>query len=261
MTREMEPFGEKVPAPIYFRTASWPAETSTPVHRHVPGEFVYAFSGVMELKLENHHYLAPPQYGIWMPPGAEHLSLNRYESSFCSVYIAPDLCEGLPQRDPVPLAVTPLVRAILDDLRARQVRLPEAERDRNLVKVLIDQLRLAPRQGTSLPMSADPLLGAVLAALDHDPADNRSLAEWARAVHGTERTLTRRCHRDLGMNFGEWRQRLRIAKALTKLEAGLSVERTALELGYGSSSAFIAMFRRVVGTTPDEFRRRSARSS
>ena len=30
-------------------------------HRHAWGEFVYAFSGVMEVKLPGHHYLAPSQ--------------------------------------------------------------------------------------------------------------------------------------------------------------------------------------------------------
>jgi AraC-like DNA-binding protein len=42
------------------------------------------------------------------------------------------------------------------------------------------------------------------------------------------------------------------------LEAGRTVEAIALDLGYGSASAFIAMFRKLMGTTPDEFRRRTA---
>jgi len=33
------------------------------------------------------------------------------------------------------------------------------------------------------------------------------------------------------------------------------VETIALDLGYGSASAFISMFRRLMGVTPDEFRK------
>jgi AraC-like DNA-binding protein len=33
------------------------------------------------------------------------------------------------------------------------------------------------------------------------------------------------------------------------------VEAVALELGYAGASAFITMFKRLMGTTPDEFRR------
>ena len=54
------PFSEALPAPIFFRTASMPAESTYPQHRHAWGEFVYSFSGVLEVKLADHHYLAPP---------------------------------------------------------------------------------------------------------------------------------------------------------------------------------------------------------
>jgi AraC-like DNA-binding protein len=34
------------------------------------------------------------------------------------------------------------------------------------------------------------------------------------------------------------------------------VETIGLDLGYSSASAFISMFRKMMGTTPDEYRRR-----
>ncbi|WP_419178196.1 helix-turn-helix domain-containing protein [Pseudomonas plecoglossicida] len=96
----------------------------------------------------------------------------------------------------------------------------------------------------------------MLEALHLEPGDNRPLDEWASVVHSTERTLSRRCKRDLGMSFVEWRQRLRLVRALSMLEDGIPVQAVALELGYSSSSAFIAMFHRMIGSTPDEFRKR-----
>src|SRR5690606_5479902 len=57
------PFADVLPAPIVFRAVSVPADTVYPRHRHAWGEFVYSFSGVMEIELEKQHYLAPPQYG------------------------------------------------------------------------------------------------------------------------------------------------------------------------------------------------------
>ncbi|MGO4330066.1 helix-turn-helix domain-containing protein [Cupriavidus sp. 2TAF22] len=97
-----------------------------------------------------------------------------------------------------------------------------------------------------------------LRALEADPGDNRALPELAHAANTTERTLARRCRRDLGMSFAEWRQRMRVLKAMSLLEAGRTVEAIALDLGYGSASAFISMFRRMMGVTPDEFRRGAA---
>lgn len=65
----------------------------------------------------------------------------------------------------------------------------------------------------------------------------------------------RRFQRELGMTLLEWRQRLRIVKAMPMLQSGLKVENIAQDLGYASTSSFIAMFRRMMGVTPDEYRR------
>lgn len=248
-----------LPAPIMFRSAHVPAEGVYPEHRHAWGEFVYSFSGVMELKLADHHYLAPPQYGIWLPPEVVHVGLNRYEACHCSLYLAPEQCHALPQ-NPCALTVSPLVRALLDHLHQQPAGQPSSAEEERLLQVLVDQLAQAPRAGSYLPSSDDPLLAAVLRLLHAQPGDNRSLPELAHAVHTTERTLMRRCQRDLGMTLAEWRQRLRVVKAMPLLEAGQTVETIALDLGYGSASAFIAMFKRLVGATPDEFRKMQPRA-
>jgi AraC-like DNA-binding protein len=251
---QIPPFSEALPAPIFFRTACMPAEATYPQHRHAWGEFVYSYSGVMEVKLAERHYLAPPQYGIWLPPDVEHVGLNRYEACHCSLYIAQELCQALPLTA-CALTVSPLVRAVLDHLREHPPALPRTGDEERLLQVLVDQLALAPCAGSYLPTSDDSLLGSVLRMLEENPGDNRTLPELARAAHTTERTLLRRFQRDLGMSFAEWRQRLRVVKAMTLLESGQTVETIALDLGYSSASAFISMFRRLMGVTPDECRK------
>ena len=57
------------------------------------------------------------------------------------------------------------------------------------------------------------------------------------------------------MTLAEWRQRLRVVKAMPLLQSGETVENIAQDLGYASASAFIAMFRKRMGVTPDEYRR------
>ncbi len=251
------PFRDTLPAPIFFRAAWVPADTAYPQHQHNWGEFVYSFSGVMEVKMADRHYTAPPPYGIWLPPQVEHIGLNHPETCHCSLYVSAALCEHLPG-DPCVLIASPLLRALLDHLRQWPANAPATPAHERLLQVVVDQLAQAPRAGSYLPTSDDPLLAPVLQALEAVPGDNRSLADWAQAVHTTERTLVRRCQRDLGMGFVEWRQRLRIVKALPRLEAGDKIEAIAFDLGYASVSAFIAMFRRLMGVTPDAFRKGSA---
>ncbi|HJV27390.1 MAG TPA: helix-turn-helix transcriptional regulator [Aromatoleum sp.] len=248
----LAPQGEQLPAPIHFRVAQSPANAIYPTHKHAGGEFVYAFRGVMEVKVQGQHLLAPPQYGIWLPPEVEHIGLNRKEVGHCSVYIAKALCGRLP-RVPCALSVDPLIVAMLERLRERPPQSPATPEDERFLQVLVDQLASAPCAGSYLPSSTDPALASVLQALEARPEDNRPLAELARRANTTERTLIRRCQRDLGMSLSEWRQRLRILRAMPLLESGRSVESVALDLGYSSSSAFITMFRKLMHATPAEF--------
>ena len=55
------------------------------------------------------------------------------------------------------------------------------------------------------------------------------------------------------MTFGKWRQQLRMLHALRLLAAGESVTTAALEVGYDSTSAFIAAFKAGLGTTPGRY--------
>lgn len=230
-----------------------PADAATPSHRHDWGEFVYSFSGLMELRLDDGHYLAPPHHGIWLPPQAEHIGSNRHEASYCSLYVSAELCDNFP-KSAAALQVSSLVRSILEHLRDLPAPLPQTEAQERLLRVLVDQLQTAPCVGSYLTGSDDPLLEPLLAHLERHPEDNQSNAALARWLNTTERTLARRCYQELGMSLGEWRQRLRVVRALSMLEEGKTVEDVALDLGYSSASAFIAMFRRLTGATPGRAR-------
>ena len=253
------PFTDTLPSPLYFRVATMPADATYPLHRHPWGEFVHAYSGVMEVHVADRHYLVPPQYGLWLPPGVEHRGLNRREACHASFYVGPEGAAGLPA-DVCALALNPLLRALLDTLRQPPPTAPHGPVRTRLLDVMLDQLAVAPRAGSYLPTSDDPLLAPVLQALEALPGDPRTVADWADHVHTTERTLMRRSLTCLGMTLAEWRQRLRVVKAMAMLEEGLRVEHVALDLGYASTSAFIAMFRKRMGSTPEEYRRQSAAS-
>jgi AraC-like DNA-binding protein len=118
------------------------------------------------------------------------------------------------------------------------------------MQVIVDRLRSIERFPFHLPFSSEPRLRRIIDALVADPANALTLSEWAKQAGASERTLSRLFVRHLGLSFGDWRRRLRLLAALDKLANGASVTEVALELGYGSSSAFIAMFRQNLGESP-----------
>jgi AraC-like DNA-binding protein len=96
-------------------------------------------------------------------------------------------------------------------------------------------------------------LQQITTALRADPADDRTLDIWARAAGASSRTLTRLFLAETGMTFRQWQRQARLLAGLVRLADGQPVTVVALEVGYASPSAFIAMFRRALGTTPGQY--------
>lgn len=247
------PLPETAPKTLLFRGETVVANSEYVQHSHPWSQIIAIKSGVLAMNVEGQRYLAPREFAIWLPAGTEHSSYNRRATRFCAIDIAPDWDYGLPDK-PCLLTLTPIFNAIANDFSMRNLAEPESDRDIRMALVLRDQICQAPQQNTYLPTSESKLLAPVLNALEKNPADNTSLAEWAARVYTTERTLSRRCQQDLGMGFAEWRQRLRFLHAISLLEQGKTVQDVALEVGYSSSSAFIAMFQQISGSTPQRFR-------
>lgn len=245
----MPPFEHQLPAPAWFRVAIMPADATYPVHSHPWREFVYSFSGVMEVKMKREHLTAPSHYGVWLPPEVVHEGLNRYAATHCSLYLMPELCAGLPT-EACTLEINGLIRSILEHLHHNPLTLPPQPEDFTLLQVLRDQLKRAPRTKNFLPYSDDPLLKKVMEQIEHNLGSTLSLAQLANQFGTTIRTLNRKSQLALGMPINEWRQRLRIVRAMQLLEKGEKVESIAFEMGYSSASAFIAMFHRLTGRTP-----------
>ena len=69
----------------------------------------------------------------------------------------------------------------------------------------------------------------------------------------SKRTLERLFRAETGLTFGRWRQQARLLEALRLIAAGRPVTTVTLDVGYESPSAFIAMFKNALGTTPSRY--------
>ena len=69
----------------------------------------------------------------------------------------------------------------------------------------------------------------------------------------SKRTIERLFREETRLSLGKWRQQLRLMRSLQLLAAGEKISHAALEAGYSTPSAFIAMFRKALGTTPRQY--------
>ena len=88
-------------------------------------------------------------------------------------------------------------------------------------------------------------------------AKDTNLAALAAHAGLEERTFLRRFQKATGLTTTEYIQRLRVGKAQELLQfSRLSIDQIAWEVGYADPGAFRKVFTRIVGLTPNEFRRR-----
>lgn len=108
-----------------------------------------------------------------------------------------------------------------------------------------------------LPRPAENFGSRVMAWMEQRLAQPYDLQAMANAFHVSPRTLLRRFKDDAGTTPLAHLQQARIGKARLLLESTSgSVARVTEQVGYGDVATFGALFKRVVGQSPAEYRRR-----
>jgi AraC-like DNA-binding protein/quercetin dioxygenase-like cupin family protein len=228
-----------------------------PLHQHSFAQLLYASSGVMTVNTEHGTWVVPPERAVWVPAHVGHSIRMTGRVSMRTIYLS-EAFGPLAGGACCVVQVSALLRASI--LRAVEFAKPYREDgpEARLVAVIADEIRAAPTAPLHLPLPRDPRARRVADALRADPGDPRTLADWARHAGASARTLERLFERETALAFAAWRQQARLLRGLEQLASGAPVTSVALELGYETPSAFIAMFRRALGTSPGRyFRMRS----
>jgi len=117
----------------------------------------------------------------------------------------------------------------------------------------MDQLKEVHSVPLQLPHPVDSRAKRVMETLLANPGDQRTLEQLCKDCGASKRTIQRLFLDQTKMTFAKWRQQLRLLHGMQLLACGEKVTAAALEAGYNSTSAFIAMFRKQMGTTPARY--------
>lgn len=238
--------------PLIATTTEVEGAHAVAAHRHPRGQLLYAVRGAMRAGLGDAMWSVTPRIGVWVPPGMTHRIEARAGISYRFVFVSPSVAGTLPQRGG-PVEIAPLTHELILEAATFGAHYRPDSAESRLVSVLHDRLRAMPASRLTVPLPQDPRARRVCDALLENPADDRSLDAWGRLAGASGRTLARLFQRETGLSFSVWLQHMRLSTALDRLLQGDSVTRTALDLGYASPSAFCAMFRRTLGTTPSRY--------
>ena len=197
-------------------------------------------------------WVVPTQRAVWIPARVPHGIQMSGAVSMRTLYMNPGMVRGLPRSCCV-VNVAPLLRELI--LHACQF--PSLGRRvgvlAHLIEVIVDQLQAVQSVPLQLPNPFDTRAMRVAEALLLHPSDQRPLEEICRIAGASKRTIERLFQQETHMTFGKWRQQFRLMQAMRLLAEGVKVTRAAFEAGYSTPSAFIAMFKSVLGTTPSRY--------
>lgn len=246
------PTFDELPGDVYFRNQEMSAGVWE-THQHPWGQVTYVTRGFLNLQVADQTIIAMPRYAIWIPPACSHGGWAKEGATCRRFYVSSRFSAFLP-KGPCCLEVSPLLKELLNEFARLDVVEPRTTRELAMAQVILDQLTAATPFHGYLPFATSARLQRILSELRADERDTRTIVQIA-AAHGlTARTLDRRCLVELGMGFGNWRQRLKFIQAIEILEEGATVQDAAFRLGYATPSAFIAMFKRLSGVTPSQYR-------
>ncbi|MBF6175094.1 helix-turn-helix transcriptional regulator [Nocardia blacklockiae] len=249
---------------MVFGVGALPAGHWFDPHRHPQHQIAWAARGVLTVETGGGQWVLPPTRALWIPGGTPHRTGTSEGAAMRGIFLEPDRC---PVRFAAPtlLRVDRLLHDLFDYLtgdhenpRATAALLPstdrlQEERRRRAEAVVFDLLEPVEVTPVGAPLPADPRARVVADALLRDPADPRTLAQFAPAAAASPRTLARLFLAETGITFGQWRTQVRLAASLPLLASGLPLARLAERVGYASASAYVAAFRRAVGVSPGRY--------
>lgn len=266
--------------PVRCKHSAHAADTQVVPHHHPWAQLAYSSTGVMRITAAQGTFIVPPSRAVWIPAEVSHAVTAMEACVYHTVYLhqaaghcGPWAVGAEPDSGALAAAgddddagwrgcrvleVTDLLRAVVLALDARNDLAPplsadQAQRQRHLEAVLLDELARAQPVPLGLPMPQDKRLRQLCEAILNDPARHTTLHAWALDAGASPRTLARLFRAELHTSFARWRQQALIARAMTLAAQGQPMNRIASALGYASASGFSAMVRRELGAPPKVF--------
>lgn len=245
---------QHVPRLITALAKSFVPSATTGPHSHPRGQLVYAIEGAMRVSTPDGFWALPPLRALWVPPGITHAIEMVGAVQMRTLYVHANAADALWPHCQI-IEVSGLLRELILALTAEPIEYAMDGRGGQIAALLLTELHNAPVIPIQIPWPQDRRLQTVCRAILAQPSLSRTVDDWGDEVGASGRTLIRLFQTELGLNYRQWVQQVRLADALYRLSLGQPVRRVAAELGYRSPSAFSAMFRRTLGTSPQTYLR------
>jgi AraC-like DNA-binding protein len=244
---------QTVPRPVAALAKNYPAGYSGYLHAHTRAQFLYAVSGTIKLTMEAGCWIIPPKRAVWLPAGFVHQTGSIGQLEMRTLYIDPVAAPAALPQGPRMLRVSPLLHELVLRVMAMPLEYDERGQDGQIIKALLGEIDWSPIHPVSLPFLRDKRLRHIEQSFLSNPAERKTLEQWAATLDISPRTLSRLVLKEINLTFQTWRDQIRAFVAIPMLTEGRPLVEIADALGYETAWAFTAMFKRITGKTPSRY--------
>lgn len=205
------------------------------------GAFIFAATGLLDGLRATTHWIAAPDLArrhpkVTVDPNVLYVDNGQFLTS-AGAAAAMDMCLHMIRKDHGSAVAA----------HAARMSVMPLEREGGQAQFIVHDQPPAPAGATLEPL---------LAWLEDNCDRDLTLDDVATQAGMSTRTLNRRFREQTGTTPLQWLHRARVRRAQYLLETtSYPVERIATQAGFGSPTAFRERFRRVVGTSPQGYRR------
>lgn len=218
-------------------------------HAHPAHVVFWPDQGSAAVEIEGRHWSLVLGQGVWVPAGTVHSVSSEASRSLAALHILPSAWLG-ESHGVRAVSVNAALRELLVHLAYNGM-----PRDQRLRAQQVCMELIADQHDPmiELPLPRDARILRITRAIMTDPADDRSIEDWAWLTSTSARTLARAFRAETGMTFTQWRTFARMSAAMRLLGEGAPVGVVARRVGYATISAFSAAFHRTMGRPPHQF--------
>jgi AraC-like DNA-binding protein len=256
----MSPFGQRTLAevesalrPLVGYSEKLSAGYSKGLHSHPRAQVLHVVRGLMQVRVDDITYVILPSTALFLPTGVAHEVTFRTTAELNTLFLRESATVRLAAAPKV-ITITPLLRELIAAASAEPLDWDLSGRGRHIAELAIDEIANSTELNFMIRLPSDKRVSKITQALLQSPSDDQDIEHWASVANVASRTLTRIFQRETGMSFIQWRQQIRLIRALEALASGASPKEAAAVGCYESNSAFGVSFKRTFGVTPGEAR-------
>lgn len=221
-------------------------------HSHSRAQLISCNTGIMEVITKNNVWIVNSLQSVWIANNEEHQVYFPKNVKVVTAFIDKSKLNKLPKNS-FAFESSNFLNSLLEKVISFSNPNAFTEKQNRIIEVFLDELSNLKPSTTFLPTSQDKRIKMVLDILINDLSSKHTIDYYANKSSVSSRTLSRLFNKELGMNFGDWKMRLKLMEAVKKLGENKSVKEISLDLGYENVSSFIVTFKKYFGKTPTNY--------